>query len=99
MQICHDFFDCAKFDPQWGRGSGQVVSVLAFFSDDPSSNPAEVYSFIPQIVWKSEKNIKEAENYPFKRVEQQTHEATQTTAQKIAITTSHRSVGCGHKSL
>ena len=23
-----------------GRGVGQVVSVLAFFSDDPSSNPA-----------------------------------------------------------
>ena len=27
-----------------GRGSGQVVSVLTFYSDDPSSNPAEVYS-------------------------------------------------------
>ena len=27
-----------------GRGGGQVVSVLAFYSDDPSSNPAEVYS-------------------------------------------------------
>ena len=24
-----------------GRGGGQVVSVLAFYSDDPSSNPAE----------------------------------------------------------
>ena len=23
------------------RGGGQVVSVLAFYSDDPSSNPAE----------------------------------------------------------
>ena len=28
-----------------GRDGGQVVSVLAFYSDDPSSNPAEVYSF------------------------------------------------------
>ena len=28
-----------------GRGGGQVVSVLAFYSDDTSSNPAEVYSF------------------------------------------------------
>ena len=28
-----------------GRGGGQVVSVLALYSDDPSSNPAEVYSF------------------------------------------------------
>ena len=28
-----------------GRGGGQVVSVLAFYSDHPSSNPAEAYSF------------------------------------------------------
>ena len=28
-----------------GRGGGQVVSMLAFFSDDPSSNPADAYSF------------------------------------------------------
>ena len=27
------------------RGGSPVVSVLAFFSDDPSSNPAEVYKF------------------------------------------------------
>ena len=27
-----------------GRGGGQVVSLLAFYSDDPSSNPAEAYS-------------------------------------------------------
>ena len=27
------------------RGGGQVVSMLVFFSNDPSSNPAEVYSF------------------------------------------------------
>ena len=27
-----------------GRDGGQVVSVLAFFSDNPSSNPADVYS-------------------------------------------------------
>ena len=26
----------------WGRGGGQVVSVLAFHSDDRSSNPADV---------------------------------------------------------
>ena len=29
----------------WGRGGGQVVSVLAFYSDEPSSNPADTYSF------------------------------------------------------
>ena len=28
-----------------GQWCGQVVSVLAFYSDDPSSNPAEVFSF------------------------------------------------------
>ena len=28
-----------------GRGGGQVISELAFYSDDPSSNPIEVYSF------------------------------------------------------
>ena len=28
-----------------GGCGGQVVSVLAFYSEDPSSNPADVYSF------------------------------------------------------
>ena len=28
-----------------GRGGGLVVSVLAFYSDDPSSIPAKVYNF------------------------------------------------------
>ena len=28
-----------------GRGGGLVVSVLAFYSDDPSSNPVEAHSF------------------------------------------------------
>ena len=28
-----------------GRDGGQVVSVLSFYSDDPSTNPAEAYSF------------------------------------------------------
>ena len=27
-----------------GRGGGQVVSMLALYSDDPSSNPAETYN-------------------------------------------------------
>ena len=29
-----------------GRGGGQVVSMLAFYSDDPSSNSADAYSFL-----------------------------------------------------
>ena len=33
-------------------GGGQVVSVLALFSDYPSSNPAEDDKFILEIVWK-----------------------------------------------
>ena len=28
------------------RGGGQVVSVLTLYSDNPSSNPVEVYIFI-----------------------------------------------------
>ena len=36
-----------------GRGGGQVVSMLSFYSDDPSSIPAEAYSFLCKIcVWK-----------------------------------------------
>ena len=32
-----------------GRGGGQVVSVLAFYSDDPSSNPADAYTFFCKV--------------------------------------------------
>ena len=42
--------------PTLGRGGGQVVSVLAFYSDDPSSNPADAYSFSVQIVFEKNKN-------------------------------------------
>ena len=49
-----------------GRGGGQVVSVLAFYSDDPSSNPADAYSFSVQIVFeKNENKQKEAWVGPF----------------------------------
>ena len=44
-----------------GCGGGQVVSVLAFYSDDPSSNPAEVYNFSVKLLLKRTKiNKKEA---------------------------------------
>ena len=39
-----------------GRGGGQVVSVLNFYSDDPSSKPANTNSFYVKFV----KNKKEA---------------------------------------
>ena len=52
----------------WGRGGGQVVSVLAFYSDDPSSNPAEVYNFSVKLLLKRTKiNKKEAGVGPFFR--------------------------------
>ena len=51
---------------QLGRGGGQVVSVLAFYSDDPSSNPAEVYNFSVKLLLKRTKiNKKEAGVGPF----------------------------------
>ena len=31
-----------------GRGGGQMVNMLAFNSDNPSSNPAEGYSFFSE---------------------------------------------------
>ena len=40
------------------RGGGQVVSVLAFYSDNPSSNPAEANSFSLKCAF--EKNEVEA---------------------------------------
>ena len=33
-----------------GGGGGQVVSVLAFYSDNPSLNSAEAYSFFGKII-------------------------------------------------
>ena len=48
-----------------GRGGGQMVSVLAFYSDDPSSNPADAYSFFVKLVFeKIENKQKEAEVGP-----------------------------------
>ena len=53
-----------------GRGGGQVVSVLAFYSVDPSSNPTVAYSFsVKFVVEKNENKQKEAGVGPFlKRV-------------------------------
>ena len=41
-----------------GRGGGLVVSMLAFYSDDPSSIPAEVYNFYVKLLMKRMKIIK-----------------------------------------
>ena len=53
--------------PCLGRGGGKVVSVLAFYSDDPSSNPAKVYSFFCNIVF--EMNEKRPGLAHFKKIE------------------------------
>ena len=51
----------AKLRHDWGRGGGQVVSMLAFHSDEPSSNPAVAKVFFYKFVFeKSENNQKEA---------------------------------------
>ena len=51
-------------------GGGQVVSVLAFHSDDPSSNPTEVYSFeFCELFEKNENKQKEAGDGTFKITE------------------------------
>ena len=43
----------------WGRGGGgQVVSVLAFYSVNLSSNPAEVYIFSVKLLLKRTKRKK-----------------------------------------
>ena len=41
--------------PWRGRGGGQVVSVLAYLSGNPRSNPAEVQSYFSKIVGKKNK--------------------------------------------
>ena len=40
----------------WGRCCGQVVSVLAYKSDDPSLNLADAYSFSVKFVLEKNKN-------------------------------------------
>ena len=52
-----------------GRGGGQVVSVLAYYSDDLSTNPAEAYSFFYKIfAWKDRNKQREAGVSPLKIV-------------------------------
>ena len=48
-----------------GRGGGQVVSLLSFSSDDPSSNPT-VFS-VKFVFEKYENKLKEAGVGPFKK--------------------------------
>ena len=38
-----------------GGGGGQVVSALAYYSDNPSSDPADVYCFLLKFVFERTK--------------------------------------------
>ena len=48
------------------RGGSEVVSVLAFYSNDSSLNPNTVYSFMCTFFEKNENKQKEAGDGPFK---------------------------------
>ena len=64
----------SKFEIPLGRGGGQVVSVLALYSDDPSSNPAEGSFFEQFVVEKNLNKQKEAGVDPLKKkLESQAH--------------------------
>ena len=39
-----------------GRGGVLVVNMLAFYSDDPSSNAANVYSFSSKFLFEKNEN-------------------------------------------
>ena len=59
------FSSFQKIDKLWGCGGGQVVSVLAFYSNDPSLNPAEAYSFSVKYVFEKNNKQKEAGVHEF----------------------------------
>ena len=67
-------YNCCVSHSNWlklfeclGRGGGQVVSMLAFYCANSSSNPTEAYMQFLSVkaVWKSENKQKEAEVGPF----------------------------------
>ena len=43
--LAHSFVIIEKHKLALGRGGGTVVNMLAFYSDNLSSNPAKVYNF------------------------------------------------------
>ena len=53
-----------KYRKWIGLGEGRMVSVVAFNSDDPSSNPAGVNSFYSVNVWQERKNRKSGRELP-----------------------------------
>ena len=68
LQTAYRIYKINKQTVPNGSGGGQVVSVLAFYSDDPSLNPAEVYSFYSVNCLKRTKiNEKEAGDGQYKK--------------------------------
>ena len=61
----------------WGHGGGgQVVSMLAYYFDIPSLNPAEAYSFSVKFVFeKNENKQKRGRGWPIKKEEENIAEA------------------------
>ena len=54
-----------------GRGGGRTVIVLTLYSNNPSSNPAEAYSYFFKIcVWKEQILTKKGWRWPIKRINQ-----------------------------
>ena len=68
LRLQHVFYKRIQYIQ--GRGGGQVVSVLTFYSDDPSLNPAEAYSFflLKCVLEKNENKQKEAGVGPFLKI-------------------------------
>ena len=60
-----------------GRGGGQMVRMLSFYSDGPSSNPADVYSSYSVILFQN--NKKETGDGPFKKLCMSCHKRLRTS--------------------
>ena len=64
--FCSTVFDTFLF--YWGPSGGKVVCVLTFNSDDPSSNPTEIYKFSVTItVVKNENKQKRGRDWHIKK--------------------------------
>ena len=56
-----------------GRGGGQVLSMLAFYSNNPNLNPAEVYNFSLQLDLNRTKIDKRGRSWPIWNVFKVSH--------------------------
>ena len=61
LSICIDHKICFIV---LGRGGGTLVSILSFYSDDTSSNPADsLFLIFSNVLWKVRNNLKEAKKH------------------------------------